>query len=243
MRTPTTTATTTGDPPISLTLLGPFGLWVDGRYCAPLPRRAQALVALLALTDGHEVSREDALGMIWGDTATWRRGLGLRQTLELIRYHAGTGLVRLSRGRLSLKRDRVTIDTKQFQSLAGSSDRRELARCAALYRGELLENLAAVAPDFDEWIAVERIRLGAIAGEAMRQVALSHLDAGEHDAAVSAARRVVALDELRLDAHELLVSILGQCGRRAEARRHHEFCARILNRPQHVGLGDLARRR
>jgi DNA-binding SARP family transcriptional activator len=180
--------------------------------------------------------------MIWGDAAGCD-GHRLRQVLELIRHHAGTGFVRLARERLSLRCDEVTIDAVRFEALAGSSDRRELARCAALYRGELLENLAMVAPRFDDWIAVERIRLAEIAAEAMRQVALSHLDAGEPDAAIAAARRVVALDELRVDAHELLVSILGQCGRRAEARRHHEFCARILTRPQDVGVIDLARRR
>jgi DNA-binding SARP family transcriptional activator len=209
-------------------LLGPFGLWVDGRYCPPLPRRAQALVALLALTPGHELPREEAVAMIWGDAGAVCAGLGLRQTLDLIRHHAGTGFVRLSRDRLSLRRDGVTIDAVRFQALAGSSDRCGLSRCAALYRGELLENVATISPRFDEWIAVERIRLAAIAVEAMQQVALSHLDAGEHDAAVAAARRVVALDELRVDAHALLVSILGRCGRRAEAQRHSTFCARVL---------------
>lgn len=232
----------TEDAPIFLTLLGPFGLRVDGRYCPPLPGRAQALIALLALGDKRGVTREDAIETIWGDAGAWRRGLGLRQTLQLIRYHAGTSLVRLSHGRLSLKTGGVTIDAAEFQSLAGSTDRRGLVRCAALYRGELLENLAGVSRGFDEWIGVERIRLAAIAGEAMRQVALSHLDAGEEDAAVAAARRVVALDELQVDGHELLISILGQCGRRAEARRHHDVCARILSRPQALEIG-LARRR
>jgi DNA-binding SARP family transcriptional activator len=220
--------TDTGDAPISLTLLGPFGLWVDGRYCLPLPRRAQALIALLALTPGHEVPREDAIASIWGDAGAGCAGHGLRQTLELIRYHADTGLVRLSRDRLSLRRDGVTIDAVRFQALAGSSDRRQLSQCAALYRGELLENVTTISTRFDEWIAVERIRLAAIAAEAIQQVALSHLDAGEFEAAVAAARRVVALDELRVDAHALLVSILGRCGRRAEARRHSAFCARVL---------------
>ncbi len=146
----------------------------------------------------------------------------------MIRHHAGTGLVRLARDRLSLRRDGVTVDAVRFQALAGSSDRCDLSRCGALYRGELLENVATISARFDEWIAVERIRFAAIAAEAMQQVALSHLDAGEFDAAVAAARRVVALDELRLDAHALLVSILGRCGRRAEALRHSAFCARVL---------------
>jgi DNA-binding SARP family transcriptional activator len=223
------TSTQAGEARIALTLLGPFGLWADGRYCVPLPRRAQALIALLALSEGQEVAREVAVAMIWGETDPWPPGHGLRQTLELIRHHAGAGLVRLAHGRLSLKRDGLTIDAVQFQALAGSSDRDRLARCAALYRGDLLENVATVSPRFDEWIAVERIRLAAIAAEAMQQVALSHLDAGEHDAAVAAARRVVALDELRLDAHALLVGILGRCGRRAEALRHSAFCAKVLH--------------
>lgn len=213
---------------VSLTLLGPFGLWVDGRYCPPLPRRAQALIALLALTPGSEVARGDAISMIWGGLGAGCDGHGLRQTLELIRFHAGTNLVRLSRDRLSLRRDGVAIDALRFQGLGGSSDCCELSRCVALYRGEFLENVATVSPRFDEWMAVERIRLAAIAGEAMQRVARCHLDAGEYDAAIAAARRVVALDELCVDAHRLLVSMLVRCGRQAEALRHSALCARVL---------------
>src|SRR6185437_709800 len=69
---------------------------------------------------------------------------------------------------------------------------------------------------------------------------LGQLETGEFDSAVATARRVVALDELRLDAHDLLVSILGHCGRRAEAARHSEFCARILrDRDDSVPAGGL----
>jgi DNA-binding SARP family transcriptional activator len=215
--------------PISLSLLGPFGMRVDGRYCLPLPRKAQALIALMGLHPELSLPREVAVEMIWGGADCGQDGYGLRQTLELIRRQTGCNLVRLSRGMLSLMQDGVGIDAVQFQLWAASSDRRELARCAALYRGELLENVATVAPGFDEWLTVERIRLAEIAAETLRRVAFSQLEAGELDAAVATARRVVALDELRLDGHDLLISILGSCGRRAEAVRHREFCARVLH--------------
>ncbi|HEX3884504.1 MAG TPA: bacterial transcriptional activator domain-containing protein [Stellaceae bacterium] len=234
--------------PISLSLLGPFGMRVDGRYCLPLPRKAQALIALMALHPELALPREVAVEMIWGGLDGGQDGYGLRQTLDVIRRQTGCNLVRLSRGMLSLMRDGVTIDAVQFQVLAGSRDRCELGRCAALYRGELLENVATVAPGFDEWLAVERIRLAEIAAETMRRVALSQLDVGEFDAAVATARRVVALDEFRLDAHGLLVSILGGCGRQVEAVRHSEFCARVLRdrdaaAPAHELLAPFLARR
>ena len=219
----------TGDTKITLTLLGSFELRVGGRACPELPRKAQALLALLALQNGRPLAREAAVDFLWSDSDTDRPYLSLRQTLGLIREQTGTGLVRLADGLLILRGDGHIIDTQRFESLAGSAGRHELACCAALYRGELLEDVATVARRFDQWLAVERIRFAAIAAEVMRQSALAHADAGEFDAAVTAARRLVALDELDEDSHRVLISVLGCCGRRAEALRHRGLCEQLLS--------------
>jgi len=214
------------EPHISLTLLGSFSLRVEGRYCPPLPRKAQALIAFLAL-QGRPVPREAAVATIWGDDVAGEHCLSPRHALTVIRQRVGVPLVRLARGMMTLRRD-VAIDVPRFESLAGSADRGKQAWCAALYRGELLENVATVSPAFDEWLAVERIRLAAIAAEVVRRLALSHADAGEFDAAVATARRLVALDELREDGHRLLIAMLERCGRDEEAMRHSGLCQRLL---------------
>ena len=216
------------DSRISLQLTGPFRLQAGSRDCRDLPRKAQALIALLALQPGRRMAREGAVALLWGEPGREQGCPSLRQTLAAIREQSGVGLVRLAGGVLSLPREGVRIDVPQFEALAGSSSREDLVRCAALYRGELLADVAMVAAAFDEWLAVERIRLAAIAAEVLRSLALSLVDAGEHDAAVTVARRLVALDELREDSHHLLISVLGRCGRCSDALRHYGACEQIL---------------
>jgi hypothetical protein len=55
-------------------------------------------------------------------------------------------------------------------------------------------------------------------------------DADEHDAAIAAAERLIALDPLREDGHRLLMQLFASVGRRAEAVRQFAICKDGLRR-------------
>ena len=220
-------------PPItSCRLLGPFILSRDGVEVV-LPRKAQSLFALLALQEGAPIAREIVADMLWTASGPEQARLNLRQCLWSIRHRAGCDLVQAERQLLRLA-ENVAVDARDFQSLAVSPAHPDLSRCADLYRGELLAGLAAVSPRFDEWLTVERQRLRELAAATLRRLAEAQAAAGEFDAAVTAARHLVALDDLNEDAHRLLMRILGQAGRRAEALRQFELCKQTLRRELNI---------
>jgi len=220
-------------PPIaSCRLLGPFTLSRDGAEVV-LPRKAQALFALLSLQEGAPLTREIVVDMLWTASGPEQARLNLRQCLWSIRHRAGCNLVQAERQLLRLA-ENVAVDARDLRSLAGSQARPDMRRCADLYRGELLAGLDSISPRFDEWLTVERQRLRELAAAALRRSAEAQAAAGEFDVAVTAARHLVALDDLNEDAHRLLMRILGQAGRRAEALRQFELCKQTLRKELNI---------
>src|SRR3954469_1484614 len=55
-----------GGPPVELRLLGPFALRTGGRTVRSLPRKAQALLAYLAMQRQRTVPREQLAELLWG---------------------------------------------------------------------------------------------------------------------------------------------------------------------------------
>ncbi|HWA81374.1 MAG TPA: BTAD domain-containing putative transcriptional regulator [Acetobacteraceae bacterium] len=212
-----------------LILLGAFALEADGRAVGSLPRKAQALLALLALRD-RPMSRERAADLLWTTSAPDQARHSLRQTLWVLNSQAGGDFISAKSGDLWLDHDSIVSDAAEIIALANAVDRETLSRCAALYRGSLLENLSSVSPGFDEWLLAERARLSGLAMQALRRLADAEAAVHNFDAAVVAAAQLVALDELREDGHRLLIQLLAAAGRRGEALRQYEICAGILRR-------------
>ena len=71
--------------PVLIQLLGGFRLSVAGREVTSLPRKAQALLAYLAMQDGRPVSRETVSDLLWTDRGATQARHSLRQTLLVTR--------------------------------------------------------------------------------------------------------------------------------------------------------------
>src|SRR5262245_41509717 len=71
---------------IEIRLFGPFAAQVEGQ---PLPRvrtrKGQSLLALLALRQGREVSRDWLAGTLWPDSSESQASFNLRQCLSDLR--------------------------------------------------------------------------------------------------------------------------------------------------------------
>src|SRR6516225_483127 len=236
-------------PKIELRLLGPLSLATDGHELRQLPRKADALLALLALQPGRLITRETVADFLWTDRGPEQARHSLRQTLLVLRHSAGGDLILAEGNSLVIPPGTLTVDAIEFEARAASTDRDVLAEAAALYRGELLENRGPVASRFDDWLAIERSRLAALAATVLRQLALASAAVGEIESATAAAMRLVGIDNLREDSHRLLIELLARAGRRAEALRRFDTVAALLKRElgvppddETVGLVDRIRR-
>src|SRR5215469_18781503 len=149
-------------PKSELRLLGPLSLAIDGRELHQLPRKADALLALLALQPGRPIARETVADFLWTHSGPEQARHSLRQTLLVLRRNVGGDLILAEGNSLVMSPGTLAVDAIELEARAASTDRNVLAETAALYRGELLENRGPVAPRFDDWLAVERGRFATL---------------------------------------------------------------------------------
>lgn len=102
-----------------------------------------------------------------------------------------------------------------------------------LCQGEFLEGF------HDEWAESLRVQHRELYMKAVGTLAHSYLDAEQYEEAEVAARRMIALDDLREDAHEIAIRALAGDGRSAEAIRHFEETVDLFEREIGVSPSSL----
>src|SRR5262249_39545778 len=83
---------------------------------------------------------------------------------------------------------------------------------------------------WSEWRDSERERLEELAVDAMVRHGEHALQSGDAESALKNASRAIAANEMREDAHRLIVRALAVTGRKAEALKHYEDLAALLKR-------------
>lgn len=216
----------------SLSLLGPFDLKVGPDRSPRLPKKAQALMAFLAVGRGRFFSRDQLSTLLWDNSSTEQARQSLRQCLASLRMALGAAhgallIANNSEVQLS-KGDRIAIDTEAFSALVPSLDVGDLERAAGLCRDEFLSGLHVAADPFNRWLALERQRWHVHRLELQHRLALAQAEAGRLDEAVASARLLAELDLLSEQGHRLLIRLLARAGQRAAALKQYERCAAIL---------------
>ena len=225
----------------SLTLLGGFAAHDDaGRPVALAARKDRALLAYLALGAGRRHGRDKLAGLLWDAEGDARHNL--RQSLVALRRAlAAAGALDLTRDDLALRPAAVAVDALRFEALAAAATPAALETAVALYRGPLLEDFPPIAPLFDDWLMVERERLGALAVASLGRLLDHH--ASQHDAgkAIDTATKLVTLDPFHEEARRTLMLLLAESGQLGAALRHYDGLAELLKREIGVEPEDETR--
>jgi DNA-binding SARP family transcriptional activator len=217
---------------LGLRLLGGFLLQADARP-RPLPaRKAQALLAYLAVRAGRAHARDTLTGLLWGDVRERQARQSLRQAMVRLR-RALAGRPRA----LVVQGDTVMLDARALECDVAAFERairrgtpEALEQAMALYRGPLLDGVHVAAPAWEEWLQSERARLGELALEALRRLVEHHLQRGRLEASTLAATRALALDPLQEDMHRALMRLHVRQGRRPAALRQYQTCVAVLQK-------------
>lgn len=216
---------------LDLVLFGEFRASAGARSIVLPLRKAQALLAYLALPAGKSHSREHLATLLWGDTPDDQARNSLRQTLFALRSALGGARRLASDGeRVWLPSGDVDVDVATFERLVADGSERALAQASALYRGDLLEGLDVAAGGFNAWLEAERRRLCRTATAAMRRLLERQAGAGAIDGAVATAERLLRVDPLQEAVHRTLIRLYDRQGRRADAMRQYRACADLLRR-------------
>jgi len=217
---------------LRLQLLGPFEARLgDGVPVAITGKKPKALLAYLALAGGQPVSRDRLAGVLWEFSADEQARTSLRQTLSSLRKCLAP-LDRewlVSKGdTLAIKPEAVGVDALDFNALVADGTPEALLRATGLYRGELLEGLSLREEVFEDWLRTERLRLRERLLDIMSQLVAHHREAGDYEAGIEIAGRILAIDPLREDIHRELMVLYARAGRSDTAFKQFQECRSVL---------------
>jgi TolB-like protein/DNA-binding SARP family transcriptional activator len=213
---------------LRIKLLGGCTVLDDRTGEVALPaRKAQALLAYLALSTGQWQGRDRLAGLLWSDRPEARARNSLRQALASIR-HLGQSLdvdlLETDGDRVQLPDGAVETDVAAFQEL---SDNDPMA-ATGLYAGDLLEGFTAPDVAFEDWLAGERAALRETACRTFERAASQAAGNGDWRKALELGKRLVGLDPYRESSHRQLMELHAAAGDRAGAIRQYQACERLL---------------
>jgi TolB-like protein/Tfp pilus assembly protein PilF len=215
---------------LRLNLLGRFeARWPDGRTVDLAAKKAQALLAYLAVECGRAHTRDHLATLLWADTGEERARHNLRQALSKIRQCCDSAVI--CRGdTVAIDPASCVADVAEFERLAKSDDPDELRGCLGLYRGDLLDGLNLREETYEEWLLPARGRLRRIACQAAECLASSLVAHDRFEEAIEALNNRLVMDPACEPAHRDLMGLLARVGRRSDALRQYQSCADALER-------------
>jgi predicted ATPase/DNA-binding SARP family transcriptional activator/pimeloyl-ACP methyl ester carboxylesterase len=227
---------------LKLFVLGPPRIELDGAQVDIQRRKAVAILVYLAVS-GQAHSREALATLFWPDLDPQRGRAYLRRDLaELNTRLRGNWLI-ADRETIELNRQPgLWLDTEQFQRLRvayqahGHPSDIVCAECilllteaVALYTGDFLAGFTLRdSPEFDDWqfFQMESLRQGL--ATALERLVQGLIAQDKADAAISHARRRVALDPLHEPAQRQLIQLYDLTGQPAAALRHYDEYVKLL---------------
>ena len=195
------------------------------------PKRLALLCYLALAGRGGVQSRESVLVLLWPDGSRDT----LRQALRYLRSALGSEVIR-SEGTNWLGADpqQLRVDAWEFERLLRE---KKPAEALALYGGPLLEGLEAAigeAPEFEQWLRLERARLHRLAVDAAWGLAEDARDEDDTAGALRWARRAADLAPEDEEGLRRLIGILAWTGDRGAALHAYETFAERLR--EHLGV-------
>lgn len=234
---------------LSIYLLGPFHVVRDGSPVIGFESdMARALLAYLALECDRPQPRAYLSGLLWPGYPECDARHNLRQALYSLRHAIADGAA--SPPSLQVTDDTIQynrecdcwLDVESFDALLriceGHAHRRldlcpscieRLQQAVDLYRGSFLQGFSAGSSlPFQEWMLLHEERYHRRVVAALRQLARCHAWRGEHELVLRYARRHVALEPWREEAHRQIMRALALSGQRNAALIQYQHCHDIL---------------
>jgi predicted ATPase/DNA-binding SARP family transcriptional activator len=236
-------------PRLSVCLFGSFQVMVDDRPLTDFRSdKVRALLAYLIVEADRPHSRDALAGLLWPDMPDQAARNNVRLSLHRLRQTIGDtdspdAFLHVTPDAVQFNRaSPAWLDVAAFTACLSDCERhahRHLATCATcmeklkeaaeLYHGDFLTGFFlddCVA--FSEWVVVQREGLHRKALDTLYHLAEYHYRRGEYERALDYARRQLALEPWREEAHQQVMSSLAHNGQRSAALAQYETCRQIL---------------
>jgi DNA-binding SARP family transcriptional activator/uncharacterized protein YqgQ len=218
-----------------LSLLGGFGLAVDGKHLKFATRKESSLYAYLTLhQERGAIRRERLAGLLWPDVDEQRARRNLSTALWRIKValdknEASSLSPHTSGEAVGIKLDPNAVDVLKFQGLLEDSERHDevdkiqmLQEAESLYSGDLLDEYE------DEWCEEARRHLRAQYVNVLRKLSAIHKNQAEYGRATQFTRKLVAIEPLDEESHKELMLLYHLSGDRHAALDQYETLRKNL---------------
>ncbi len=219
---------------LTIRLFGGFEARLSAGPPLILPtKKAQALLAHLALRPGEPHPRDKVAALLWGDKGEEQARHSLRQAISAIRKAlspTSPSCLVLEGNDIALAPSAVEVDAVLFEKYVGDGSPSALEKAVALYKGHFLEGLDVKEEMFEEWLMTERERLRELALDASAKLLSHQLKTNLDEAAIQTALRLLGLDPLQEGVHQILMRLYFKNGRRGAALMQYQRCVEVLQR-------------
>ncbi|GAB4533400.1 MAG: hypothetical protein Kow0063_15290 [Anaerolineae bacterium] len=227
---------------LSLFLLGPPRLELDGKPLDISRRKAVALLAYLAVT-GRGHARDVLATLLWPEHDQSRARAALRRTLSTLNRALGGRWLEADRETVELNRNAgFWLDVDAFHKKLAQADNHghpetefcadclsALTGAAELYLDDFMAGFTLRdSPEFDDWQFFQADHLRRELARVLEGLVCAHCAQGNYRAALDYARRWLRLDPLHEETHRQLMRLYAWAGQRPAALRQYQECARIL---------------
>jgi DNA-binding SARP family transcriptional activator len=203
----------------------------DGQVLAFPRKRAEVLLAYLALHPRQAHYRDKLAALLWADADREHARHNLRQVLVSLRQclsTAGPSLLVEDGETVAMDPDGFHVDVLAFESLVAKGTPAALTQAAELYRGDLLASVAPGEDAADSWLLARREHVREQAMQALSQLLEHQFSQGQDAVAIATAARLLTMDRTRETVHRSLMRIYARQGRRGAARRQYQACLAAL---------------
>jgi DNA-binding SARP family transcriptional activator len=228
-------------PKFRLCLLGRFKLNGPKGFVDLPNKKLTGLLAYLACTAPTPQHREKLATLLWGSHFEAQARQNFRQALFRLRRMLGHDVLLSTGDEVSLAPSSIDCDTTRLEVLIGQGTREALVAAIELYKGRLLADVTLIEEAWIDWLDGERQRPEVVALDAMVKLGDMELKAGSPKRALGAAKRAIAINNLREDAHRLEIRSLAAAGRRADALKHYQHLCELLQRELSVEPDDITK--
>jgi DNA-binding SARP family transcriptional activator/predicted ATPase len=228
-------------PHLSLSLLGPFQVTLDGEPVTAFESdKVRALLAYLVVEADRPHRRESLAALLWPDWPERSARANLRNSLANLRKAIGDRDA--TPPFLVITRETIEfntasdhwLDVAAFNTLVetdktGEPAIRRLGEAVTLYHGSFLEGLSVKdSVAFDDWSLLTRERLQRRALTTLDRLVTYYERRSEYELARDYAWHQVELEPWEEEAQQRLVRLLALSGQRSAALAQYEICCRLL---------------
>jgi DNA-binding SARP family transcriptional activator len=220
---------------LEFSLLGTPEVHMDGLPVTGFnSNKVFSLLCYLAVT--REIRLRPYLaGMFWGNLPEANAKNNLRKALTNLRKVVGRHVL-ITRQSVAFNQDsNYWLDVIDFEAKAGEENPekeiQQLEAAMKLYRGDFLAGFHLhQAPEFENWVLIQRARLRALAVKALHALSIYYTRLGErsYPIAIEYVKQLLTLEPYQEEAHRQLMLLFALNGQRSAAISQYKTCSQIL---------------